>query len=407
MLQIRQCTRVKQFLWCPAFTVLLLPIVAVSQDGHEKVLKRFQSEIVAGTAAMDSVKDELERGRRRLKELEKKEESTLLQLEQLEKNLAVAQGLVKRMSSAVDSMNRSIMELHDQLAVEQQRLSDRQERMASRLRSMYKTGDINFFQVLFSSATVVDLLYRVRYFQRLKAYDAEMIADIMRTRETIALRSAEIEIARDEQVRLIDKRRAEQVALSRDRENQRSLVESIKGEKEAYLASVRELESSQKQLKVIIDQLQKRAAKAKSEYERSLTVKFEGRKGKLPWPVLGEVIKPFGKIVHPVYKTVTVNNGIDIRAAQGSPVVCVAPGKVAYVGHMRGLGRFMVVDHFGGYLTVYANLASVNVAVETDVEYGTVLGTVDLDPGGTLARLHFEVRKSSKSLDPSHWLESL
>jgi septal ring factor EnvC (AmiA/AmiB activator) len=168
---------------------------------------------------------------------------------------------------------------------------------------------------------------------------------------------------------------------------------------------VRELEAAQKELNVLIEQLEQRRVKARTEYERGLTVKIEEHKGKLPWPVSGEIVKGFGKIVHPVYKTVTVNNGIDISAGKGETVQCVAPGRVVYIGRMRGLGKFIVVDHSGGYLTIYGHLDAVRVVLEQSVDFGTELGTVGESGSLSGAKLHFEVRKSTASLDPTEWLE--
>lgn len=398
------------FSLAPLIMVLLgwvLPACVTARDPDEKALERFRAEIRTGTAALDSVRSELERGRRQLKELERREASSLARLQQLETNLNVGNELVGRMSAAVDSMDSSLTRLHLRLGLEQEKLRERQKVMEARLRAMYRTGDVNLFQLFFSAATATDMVYRIRWFQRLKGYDAQMLSAIRSVREEIALRAVEIEVRRDAQVALVEQHRADQAALDRDRENQRRLVAQIQEEREAYLVSVRELEAASKEMQLLLDKLHKRAEKAREEYERALTVQFEQRKGVLAWPVEGEIVRPFGKIVHPVYKTVTFNNGVDIRTEPGSLVRCVAPGRVIYIGRMRGLGRFIVVDHFGGYLTVYARLAAVTIAPDTDVEYGTVLGRVDPDPGDSQTRLHFEVRLAAQSLDPSLWLESL
>jgi murein DD-endopeptidase MepM/ murein hydrolase activator NlpD len=111
----------------------------------------------------------------------------------------------------------------------------------------------------------------------------------------------------------------------------------------------------------------------------------------------------FGKIVHPVYKTVIMNNGVDIGVKEGQTVQCVAPGAVIHVGFMRGLGQMVIIDHSAGYMTVYAQLQNVSVSVDQKVQAGTVLGQVGSTSKGP--SLHFEIRKSTDPLDPSEWLE--
>jgi septal ring factor EnvC (AmiA/AmiB activator) len=180
---------------------------------------------------------------------------------------------------------------------------------------------------------------------------------------------------------------------------------AIRSEKQAYEQMVKDLQEAQEQLLALITQLEKRKQAAQREYERSLTVKFEKRKGQLIWPVQGAVVQKFGKVIHPVYKTVTLNNGIDILGRAGQSVSCVAPGTVVYVGRMRGLGRFMVVDHSGGYMSIYANLATVGVNAQQTVEAGMLLGTIGEPQVSQEARLHFEIRQSTESLDPQQWLK--
>jgi murein DD-endopeptidase MepM/ murein hydrolase activator NlpD len=99
-----------------------------------------------------------------------------------------------------------------------------------------------------------------------------------------------------------------------------------------------------------------------------------------------------------------MNTGIDIGAEKGERVRCIASGTVAYVGWMRGFGKFVIVDH-GGYYTTYAHMEDVAVEKDEEVRNGSVLGTAgDAGIVGGI-KLHFEIRKSTEALDPIDWLE--
>jgi septal ring factor EnvC (AmiA/AmiB activator) len=116
------------------------------------------------------------------------------------------------------------------------------------------------------------------------------------------------------------------------------------------------------------------------------------------------VVRPFGKIVHPVYQTVTANNGIDIAGTSGQNVRAVAAGTVIYVGWMRGLGRFAIVDHGDLYLTIYGRCQTIAVRQDEAVTTETVIGTQgDADEAG--ATFHFELRYSTTALNPLEWLK--
>jgi septal ring factor EnvC (AmiA/AmiB activator) len=121
--------------------------------------------------------------------------------------------------------------------------------------------------------------------------------------------------------------------------------------------------------------------------------------------VQGPIVKEFGRIVHPVYKTVTMSVGVDIQTSVGESVACVAPGRIDYVGRMRGYGKFVIVNHTSGFLTIYTHLDSVAVAKDQPVESGEILGTVGETGSLEGSRLHFEIRKSTEALNPREWLE--
>jgi septal ring factor EnvC (AmiA/AmiB activator) len=176
-------------------------------------------------------------------------------------------------------------------------------------------------------------------------------------------------------------------------------------QKEQYVKMIQELETAEKELQNIVSTLEKnKRTKVRSAYEKSLNATFEKEKGDLPWPVSGPVVTEFGKVVHSVYKTVTMNTGIDIGAAKGEKVHCVASGKVAYVGWMRGLGKIVIVDH-GGYYTTYAMLDEALAAKDDKVLAGAVLGVVGEPNPFEQPKLHFEIRRSTEAVDPVEWLE--
>ena len=183
------------------------------------------------------------------------------------------------------------------------------------------------------------------------------------------------------------------------------LLEAVRSKKAVYAAMIKELEASQKELKNIVAMLESKRKKSRTAKEQGMQTGFEKRKGALPWPVEGAVVTEFGKQVHSVYKTVVMNTGIDISAAKGDKVRCIASGKVAYVGWMRGFGKFTIVDH-GGYYTTYAHMDEVMVEKDDEVKNGSILGVVGGESGilGE-TKLHFEIRKSTEALDPVEWLE--
>jgi septal ring factor EnvC (AmiA/AmiB activator) len=370
------------------------------------VIKRFGVELSQRSAALDSIKGELSRGRLVLEQLQRQEQSSLQQLEQFESTIALAEQYQAKLGDALDSAERNIATLQHSLVQQNSQLRYRQHAMQMRMRAMYMSGAQGVVQQLLSAQNVADMLRKIRYFQQLKRYDIFLMRSIDSSRVVLERSKAMLELERDQQLALKNEKSAEQQQLELARANHQKVLIAIRSEKQAYEQMVKDLQEAQEQLLALITQLEKRKQAAQREYERSLTVKFEKRKGQLIWPVQGAVLQKFGKVIHPVYKTVTLNNGIDILGRAGQSVSCVAPGTVVYVGRMRGLGRFMVVDHSGGYMSIYANLATVGVNAQQTVEAGMLLGTIGEPQVSQEARLHFEIRQSTESLDPQQWLKA-
>jgi murein DD-endopeptidase MepM/ murein hydrolase activator NlpD len=122
------------------------------------------------------------------------------------------------------------------------------------------------------------------------------------------------------------------------------------------------------------------------------------------WPVAGKVIRGFGKHTHPRYGTVTMNNGLDISAAAGAPIVAVAAGVVEFNDWIDAFGKCVILNHGGAYYTLYAHVADTSVAQGQKVGKGQVIAEVG-DTGSLEGYVcHFEIRLARRALNPAEWL---
>jgi len=101
---------------------------------------------------------------------------------------------------------------------------------------------------------------------------------------------------------------------------------------------------------------------------------------------------------------VTLQRGLDIRAADGTEVRAVYAGTVVHAGWFSGYGNLVILDHGDGLFSLFAHLGTLAHAVGDGVAKGDVLGTVG-DTGSLKgAYLYFELRDGQKPLDPERWL---
>jgi murein DD-endopeptidase MepM/ murein hydrolase activator NlpD len=129
------------------------------------------------------------------------------------------------------------------------------------------------------------------------------------------------------------------------------------------------------------------------------------------WPVEGEIARDFSLEVFAYDATMgdwRTHDGIDIIAEVGTPVSACAKGTVTEVATDDMMGTTVTVDHGLGMVSVYSNLApSLNVQVGTEVESGSVLGTVGtsaIAESADPAHLHFTLEEYGTTIDPMYYL---
>lgn len=113
------------------------------------------------------------------------------------------------------------------------------------------------------------------------------------------------------------------------------------------------------------------------------------------WPVRGPLIAGFDE---------AKNKGLDIAGKAGDPVLAAADGKVVYAGSgLRGYGNLIILKHNNTYLTAYAHNQALLVKEEQTIKRGqkiAEMGNSDADQ----VKLHFEIRRQGKPVDPAKYL---
>lgn len=123
---------------------------------------------------------------------------------------------------------------------------------------------------------------------------------------------------------------------------------------------------------------------------------------KFSWPVRGKILSHFGAKSGGLF-----NDGINIGASRGTMVRAAENGVVAYAGNeVKGMGNLVIIQHSGGWMTVYAHMDSLAVRRGVRVKVGQKIGTVGATGKVTQPQLHFEIRKGTKAYNPSSYLKS-
>ena len=118
-------------------------------------------------------------------------------------------------------------------------------------------------------------------------------------------------------------------------------------------------------------------------------------------PVSGKVIEKFGTTSNGIH-----NDGINISAKAGTPILAADKGTVAYAGNdLKGYGNLILLKHDNGWFTAYAHADKISVKKGAVVKAKQAIGTVGKTGGVKTPQLHFEVRYKTKPVDPSLYLK--
>ncbi len=115
------------------------------------------------------------------------------------------------------------------------------------------------------------------------------------------------------------------------------------------------------------------------------------------WPAQGRIIGRFGE---------GSNKGVDVGGKTGDPVLAAAGGRVVYAGEaMRGYGKLVIIKHDNTYLSAYAHNSRILVQERDSVKRGQKIAELgDTDTEAGKPRLHFEIRRQGKPVDPLKYL---
>jgi murein hydrolase activator len=368
----------------------------------------YESRIEDQRRQLQELKRQAEEKREKAREFAREEKGVLGRLARAEEALSATRDYIHRLEAGLGVAEAEIDKTARELSWAQDELTTRREELARRLRYAYMYDKTRSLEVVFSATTFPGLLQRTAFLNRVLDQDRRLIDQVKAREAEVQVKLRRLQAQRDELAALQAEKLAQEkqfAALKAERERD---LASVRDQRATHEAAARELEESARQLESVLAELERKRREALARQNPVLTEldlkDFGKNRGKLPWPVVGEVITGFGRQEHPKYHTVTMSNGVDLKAAEGTPVRSVGSGVVDLVQWLPGYGQTVIVNHGRAYYTVYGHLASVSVRQGDTVDPGQNLGTVG-DTGSLKGDcLHFEIRSGGAAEDPMAWL---
>jgi septal ring factor EnvC (AmiA/AmiB activator) len=312
-------------------------------------------------------------------------------IERLEVKLLRADQDIRSATVRVRQMEADLAESEARLGAAEDRLSERKGRLELRLRVMYRLRHRGFLPLLFSADTPHEFLRVARYLWWIIRADEESL-DGWRSELT---KHRKIQ-GRINEARSSMLQRAGVVSMQRDearslRDERQDLVGNLQSSDRRYMKTLL-VQRRDKKLDVSLD-LRQEAPPEELPVEQPERThrRFERSRGRLPMPTVGDVRKS--------------GRGIDILAPEGRPIRSVAEGQVLKVLHISGFGLVCIIDHGGGWSTVYGHASGYSVRAGQSVHSGQEIGTVGQTGSLEGALLHFQIRKDQDPQSPIKWLQ--
>ncbi|MBS0177194.1 MAG: peptidoglycan DD-metalloendopeptidase family protein [Nitrospira sp.] len=380
----------------------LLWLVSLSQAAERK--DSYADKIEQEKKTLEKLRGTIVEKRKKADEAEKKRESVLQGLQSLDERLVryrqEHQDIVKKLKRK----DLEIEQMSVQLSRLSERIDERQDAIAARLRVQYVEGRFWHLKTLLAASSAGDFQRRFRYLSAVTQREYE----IMETYRRDAERIAEVERNREEARQGI-------LAYKVTTEDKLAQIQGLKKQKRVYLAkitqekeshdrAVEELERSATRVDSLLKELEARRRAALASRPPSAGGGLRALRGTLLWPTDGQVVSYFGRQKHPTFNTYIQRKGIEIRAAEGSNIRSVLAGQVVYADWLKGYGLVIIMDHANGVFSLYAHASKILTSVGARIEAGEAIGETG-DTGMTGENtLYFELREGAEPVDPLVWL---
>lgn len=350
----------------------LTPAHAVSPNE----LKGVKSEITRQQKSLSSQQNELDKLQKSLKQQE-------LGISRLETQ-------IKQTKASLVTANANIAKLKEKITQLEAQKTAQSDKLAQLLQTYYMMNKSNGSNLLRSDPEEDRMS---KYFQHLAKARAETIEALEITQQELNDSERQLELEKEQITSLLKEQTDKRDELAQTQSKRKQTVNKIKGNISSNKVYLAELQRNETRLKAEIAKAAKRNAVPMDGLGR--------QKGRLPWPLNGRVLHSYGS-----HQTGQINwKGMVIGASYGQAVKAVYPGTVVFAEYLRGYGLVVLLDHGKGDMTLYGFNQTLLKKEGDKVTAGETIALAGDTGGQSQPGLYFEIRRNSKTQNPSSWLK--
>ncbi len=362
-----------------------------------------------------TLNERLTRVRAEVVNLEQSLISSLVENKEAKDNLRKIQDLIHLQKeegtlgqTRIRELEDTVQELESRRGVIRERVGIERDAIRKALRDLYMSDA--------SLPESPDAIERERYEQPRRQLVRRMVQQGVR--EVDALR-ADLEDADRLEARIVAERGELEATvhemsesegiLELNRQLQLDLIQRNRAGRIVQLETWRNLKTAEAQVSDLIQNFNARMEvqenhRAERAASRAMAVMadspFAKAKGRLPFPIAGEIVGRFGKIFDKASGLNVFKKGIEIASRASSDIRAISPGKIVYTGELPTYGRMAILDHGDHFYSICGHLGELAKKVGETVAMGEKIGVSDSSGNP----VYFEIRARNIPVDPLQWI---
>ncbi|WP_081413095.1 murein hydrolase activator EnvC family protein [Chitinilyticum aquatile] len=368
-------------------------------------------------------------------------------LKDSETAISEANRVLNELASARELTEAELDRLNQDISRTRKSIEHSQQRLGELLRTRYKAGNVEAWRLLLNQQDPNQVNRDLTYLRYLARSQQQLAGQLQQQLEQLNALAEEIR-QKNEALRELAQNKAQQKnSLEEQQARKQALLQQLSQRIDSQRNQLQKLQADEKRLSQLVDRLnailrQQEAARAREEAKRRALAekrareqalaeqrakqagkapppkpsappelvtevpdssqagqRFAALKGKMRLPVKGEITGRFGSSRGEGGSW----KGIFIRTGSGQPVHAVASGQVVFSEWLRGFGNLVIVDHGGGYMSLYGANESLLKQTGDAVKAGDALATSGNSGGMGETGVYFEIRQNGRPLDPMSW----
>jgi len=320
------------------------------------------------------------------------------QLSTLEKKIADTTRALDNLAARMHSLESKQKTLQAKSARAKGRAHAASKELAAALRAAFVLGREPQLKLALNGdnpATVARMLGYYGYYSKARA---ARLMTLSRTVEHYQSLQQQLAATASDLHRATQRRQASLAELERTRQARQTIMAQLDRDIASKHNRATRLQRDATRLSELIDSVNQDLADVPTNLLND--VNFGELRGRLPWPIAGQLVNRYGS--HRAGGDLTWE-AVRIAAPTGTAIHAIAYGRVAYAGWLPYYGLVLMIDHGSGYLTVYGHNETIYKQVGDWVKPGDLVATVGASGGQEKPMLYFQIRYKGKTLNPQRW----